>query len=210
MQSYCRWSWFPVTYPRWHLHAKRWLAFPLNSITSQWGCNLTHYIHHGVTRHRICKFSPSCPLFTQLIQQLLYGAGAACLPLSSTSKDYVWFLSMGTKWRNVEGGGEWVHGGGMGRAGPGRGVWLGINQGTVGFLLFLLFRSPLSWHPAPLYSPFLSLFLSLPSTHIPSRVGLFFNKLLLGLRHQSFGSSIEAWNHADVFGAGVGCPPGNR
>lgn len=109
----------------------------------------------------------------------------------------------------VGGGGGRVVGvwrGGMGRAGPGRGVWLGINQGTVGFLLLSCFEALCPGIPTLLYFSLL-----LPLT-LPSRVGhlLRLTPVRSCRRHQSFGSSVEARNHADVFGAGVGCPPGNR
>lgn len=125
---------------------------------------------------RVCKFVPSFPLFTQLIQQLLYSAGAFFSP--STSKVNICNLfQWGTKWREMAGGvkgggGGWwgcrggVWRGGMGRAGPGWGVWLGINQGTVGFLLLSCFEAlcPGILHPS---TPLLSFSLLLPLTLPP-------------------------------------------
>ncbi|XP_040026690.2 myelin protein P0 isoform X1 [Gasterosteus aculeatus] len=61
----------------------------------------------------------------------------------------------------------------MGRAGPLRGVWLGINRRTVGFLLLSPVRSPLSRRPPLLRSPLA--FLSPPSTR--SSAGLFPDRL---------------------------------
>lgn len=157
--------------------------------------------------HILCKFAPSCLLFIQLIHQLLYWGGVCHLPFFSTSKDSMRsFISEREMERagrrGVWGEEEWAG------LRPERGVWSGIKLGTVGFLLLSCFEAlcPGILHPSTLFY----LFLSPPSTHAPSREGLFLDRLQTGLQHQSFGSSVEARDHADVFGADVGCPPGNR
>lgn len=89
----------------------------------------------------------------------------------------------------------------MGRAqGLGEGVWLGINPGTVGFLL--LSCCPLSRRPAPC----LSFIVSFHSRSLQSWDSSSDNSCGISL----FGAPAQGRNHADVFGAGVGSPPGNR
>lgn len=211
IRSDCSWPRFPVTHTLFRAcMPKRWLAFPLSSITSQWRCNLTHYIHHGAKLHRACKFAPSFPSFTQLIHQLLCSTGAFSPALFFHFKcKCVQFVSIREEMERITAGVGGVWRGGMGRARAwARGV-VGYKPRDSGFSVVVLLPSVLASCTPP-HSLYLSFFFSSFHSHSLQSWDSSSSDSCQVCGIGLLGAPVEARNHADVFGAGVGCPPGNR